>query len=375
MGVQRRTGRGAPARRGRLAGAASGRLPDRGGARRALSRAAGGLAGDRRTAAPRRARERRHQARHRQAQGRRPRRGAVRVARGAGRHGASLPRLGGDRRVGYVDAAEPARRRRAPRGRRARPVRADRLRDPGRAGRRPRALCGAAGARGRQRSFGVQRDPRSRRAARVRSGDGDRVGDPRRSARAQVRRRRRRRAPRARRAGDRCPRPRRGRRGRAPQRLRDAGARRARRATRRGGRRAPGGRRRGDRGHRLPARPLAARRVAAGSRRSRRGAAQAGTADRSEPALLRHRAPARRRRALTPRPRRLHGRHEELRPRADVPHAHGLRAGPLDRRRAGRATGSPRAGSSSSCPRPASATAQRRTRPVLSRPHGRRPRG
>ena len=72
------------------------------------------------------------------------------------------------------------------------------------------------------------------------------------------------------------------------------------------------------------------------------------------------RAAARRRRALAPRRRRLHGRHEELRPRADVPAAHRLRAGRARSSPRSPATGRPRAASSSCCPRPASATARPR---------------
>ena len=61
--------------------------------------------------------------------------------------------------------------------------------------------------------------------------------------------------------------------------------------------------------------------------------AGAGAADRSQRAQLRHRAPARRARTGTARARLLLRRHEILRPRADVPDADRLRAGPLDRRR------------------------------------------
>ena len=66
--------------------------------------------------------------------------------------------------------------------------------------------------------------------------------------------------------------------------------------------------------------------------------------DRSQRALLRHGAPARRRSSSRhPEPRLLHRRHEELRPRADVPAAHRLRAGALDRRRPRRRLGGRRA--------------------------------
>ena len=98
--------------------------------------------------------------------------------------------------------------------------------------------------------------------------------------------------------------------------------------------------RRGDRGHRLPARPLAA----LGELRldlDDRVEAPRALAPLIDPNLhscgsvpphgvdeLSH-----------PDERRLRCRHEELRPRADVPAAHRLRAGPLGRRRAGRRLG------------------------------------
>ena len=209
------------ARRGRLDAPGRRRLPDRRRDRRALPRAAGEPAGDRAGAAPRRARDRRDASWDRQAQGRRPRGGAVRAGRRGGRRGAALPRLGGDRRVGDVDAAEPARRGRAARPRRARGGRPDRVRDPGRARRRPRALRRPAGARGRQRPLGVQRDPRPRHAARLRARHRDRLGDPRRRARPQVRRRGRRPAAGPRRPRRHRPRARRRRLGRARRRLPD----------------------------------------------------------------------------------------------------------------------------------------------------------
>ena len=106
-----------------------------------------------------------------------------------------------------------------------------------------------------------------------------------------------------------------------------------RRADRARRRRARAGGRRGDRHDGLPPRPVRAERAAPRSRRPRRGAARARSADRPQRALLRHGPAARRRRALPPRRGRLRGRHEELRPCADVPPAHGLRAGPLGRRR------------------------------------------
>ena len=128
-------------------------------------------------------------------------------------------------------------------------------------------------------------------------------------------------------------RPGRRRRRRARGGLPDARRLRARRQAGARRRRARARRRRGDRRDRLPPGPDAAGRAAAGSRRSRRGGPRARSADRSEPALLRLRPAARRRRALAPRRRRVHGRHEELRPRADLPAAHRIRAGALGRRR------------------------------------------
>ncbi len=259
----------------------------------------GGTAGDRAGAAPRRARGRGYPPRHRQAQGRRPRGRAVR-ARGRGaRRGAALPRLGGDRRVGHVDAPESARRRWRARPGRARGGRPDRVRHPGRARRRSRALRRPARARRRQRPLGVQRHPRPRHAARLRArrrrscgrsaarrperkygGGGDDQLPARGALGATVRSARRRRLGRA---GRRLP---------DPPRL----ARRRPRGRGRRGRRDHG--RRDHRRDRLPPRPVAARRAAARPRRSRRGGAGARSADRPEPALLRLGAAARRRRAL-----------------------------------------------------------------------------
>ena len=101
-----------------------------------------------------------------------------------GRRGASVPGARGDRRFRHLDTAEPAGRRRRARGRRARARRPHRLRHPRRARRRAGALRGQARARRRQRPFRLQRDPRPRHAARHRAGHRDRVGDPRRRARA-----------------------------------------------------------------------------------------------------------------------------------------------------------------------------------------------
>ena len=217
VGVQRRPGRRRTACGCRLGGAAGGRVSDRVGHRRALPRAARGAAGDRAGAAPRCARDRRDAARDRQAQGRRSRRRAVRAGRRGARRGAAVPGVGGDRRVGHVDAAEPARGGRRAGARRAGRRRPDLLRDPGCARRRSCALRGPARAGRGQRPLGVQRDPRSRHASRLGACDGDRVGDPRLGARPQVRRRRRRpaaRAGRARRGGSRARRRRLGRAGR-----------------------------------------------------------------------------------------------------------------------------------------------------------------
>ena len=83
----------------------------------------------------------------------------------------ALSRARRHRRVGHMDATEPARRRRPARRGRARARRPHRLRDPGRPRRRPRALRGPARAGGRQRPLGPQRPPRPRRAARARAGD------------------------------------------------------------------------------------------------------------------------------------------------------------------------------------------------------------
>ena len=215
-----------------------------------------------------------------------------------------------------------------------------RLRHPGRPRRRPRPLRRPSRAGGRQRPLGPQRHPRPRRAARATSRDteivwairGAELGTSLGGG-----------------AADQLPA--RGALGRAVRRLLDDGAielvtgfqtegvgRDGDRAG--GGRRSSGaGRRRGHRGDRLPARSGAAGRAAPGARRSRRGAARAGAADRPQRALVRVGAAARRRRALAPRRRRLRCRDEELRARADLPAAHRLRAGPLGRGGAGRRLG------------------------------------
>ena len=96
---------------------------------------------------------------------------------------------------------------------------------------------------------------------------------------------------------------------------------------------------RSSRAHRFRPDLALLRRAAAGPRRSRRGAARAGAADRPQRALVRVGPAARRRRALAPRRRRLRCRDEELRPGADLPAAHRLRAGPLGRRGPGRRLG------------------------------------
>ncbi|GAA3124753.1 hypothetical protein GCM10020254_85030 [Streptomyces goshikiensis] len=63
-----------------------------------------------------------------------------------------------------------------------------------------------------------------------------------------------------------------------------------------------------------------------------RGAHRARAADRPQPALVRHRLPARRGRAVPPREGPLPRRHEVVRPRPDLPRDDRLRAGPLHRR-------------------------------------------
>ena len=73
---------------------------------------------------------------------------------------------------------------------------------------------------------------------------------------------------------------------------------------------------------------------------------RAGAADRPERPQLRHRAAARRERAGASRAGLLHRRHEELRPRADVPAADRLRAGALGGGRAGGRLGGGARGSS-----------------------------
>ncbi len=74
-----------------------------------------------------------------------------------------------------------------------------------------------------------------------------------------------------------------------------------------------------------------------------RGARRARTADRSQRALLRHRAPAWRARTAAGRSWLLPRRHEILRPGANLPHDHRLRTGALDRCRYRRRQGSGRA--------------------------------
>ena len=88
-------------------------------------------------------------------------------------------------------------------------------------GARPGALRRPARAGRRQRPLRLQRDPRPRDAARLRAGDRDRVGDPRRRPGPQVRRRRRRPAAGARRARRGGARAGRRRLGRARRRLPD----------------------------------------------------------------------------------------------------------------------------------------------------------
>ena len=198
-------------------------LPDGQRDRRALPRAAGRDARDRSDAAPRRSRGRRDTRRDRQAQGRRPRRArrsswsstSTAWSAGTSPTPSSTPRAPGRARTRSAPAAcrRPAS---------APTPTASRYGIPD--------VLGAARARyaGKrvlvvgQRPLGLQRDPRPGRAARLRAGDADRVGDPRRRARPQVRRWRRRPAPGPRRARRRGPRPGRRRRRRARGGLPDA---------------------------------------------------------------------------------------------------------------------------------------------------------
>ena len=144
-------------------------------------------------------------ARDRQAQGRRPRRGAVRAGRRGGRRrsaaylaDAVIDASGTWTRPNPLGAGGlPAAGERAAR-------RPHRLRHPGRARRRPRALRGQA--RRWSSAAATRRSTRSSTWSRCAtpSRRRDRVGDPRRRARPQVRRRRRR--PAARRAARSAPR-------------------------------------------------------------------------------------------------------------------------------------------------------------------------
>ena len=249
----------------------------------------------------------RHPRRDRQAQGRRSRRGAVRAdRRPATAPSSGVPRPRGDRRLRHLDAA---RTRSAPAAcpPRASARTADRIAYgiPDVLGARPRPLRRQARAGRRQRALGVQRDPRPRRAARLRAGHRDRLGDPRRRRPA---------ASTAAAATTSCPRAARSARPSAAcsttARSRSSPASRPARVAERDGRLvlADGdralGRRRGDRRRpaSAPTSSLLAR-AAARPRRPRRGAARARSADRPEPALLRLGAAARRRRALPPRRR------------------------------------------------------------------------
>ena len=124
---------------------------------------------------------RRHPGGHRQAQGRRSRRRAVRARRRERRRGAALPGERGDRRLGHLDAAEPARRRRTARRRRARARRPHRLRHPRRARRdraraTPASACVVVGSG--HSAFNAILDLVALRE--LRAGDADRLGDPRR---------------------------------------------------------------------------------------------------------------------------------------------------------------------------------------------------
>ena len=97
--------------------------------------------------------------------------------------------------------------------------------------------------------------------------------------------------------------------------------------------------------------------VRAAARSGDRSARCAGAADRSERALLRHGAPARRARTRAGRSRLLPRRHQVLRPCADLSDDHRLRTGPLDRGRHRRRQGGRSAGRARACRRPASARA------------------
>ena len=95
------------------------------------------------------------------------------------------------------------------------------------------------------------------------------------------------------------------------------------------------GRGRGRGGHGLPSGSRHAARATPGDRSDRRVPNGAGLRHRPQCPLLWHGAAARRGRTAPARARLLLGGHEELRSRAELPHAHGLRAGALHRLRAG----------------------------------------
>ena len=337
LGVQRRPRRRRAAGGRRLGGARPPRrLPDRRRDRRALPRAARRAAGDRdacRYGARVTAVTRAGSTSSRTPAATRRRSSCVVDSR---RRRAARARPRGDRRVGHVDAAQPARRRR--RARRGRARSADRIaygipdvlgRDRERyAGKRVLVVGSGHSA------FNVLLDLVELRDAEP---DTEIVwAVRRRRAGPQVRRRRRRPAARARRARRR---PSAGSSTTAPSSWSPASTPAAIADARR-----PAGGRATARASSSPTRwspPPASAPTSSLLGELRldlddrvEAAARARAADRPERALLRLGAAARRRRALPPRRGLLRRRHEELRPRADLPAAHRLRAGPLGRRRA-----------------------------------------
>ena len=97
--------------------------------------------------------------------------------------------------------------------------------------------------------------------------------------------------------------------------------------------RTPCRRRRTDRCDRLPSRPVLPERGSPASGSGDRGAHRAGASDRSERTQLRYGSAAWCPRARAGRQRPVSCRHQELRPRADLPHDYWLRTGTFDRSR------------------------------------------
>ena len=306
LGVQHRPRGGRPARGRRLDGAARPSVPDRRRDRRALPRAAGRAAGDRRPAGARRARHRGH-APAGSTSSRTPGREQAPFELHASTTAAIEQRVRcprGDRRLRDLDAPQPARRRRRAR-RRASALDRERIfyGIPDVLGADRDALRRQARPRRRQRPLGLQRAARPRRAAPSRRRPPRSRGPcaatrPATSSAAA--------------SADQLP-----ERGA----LGDDGARGSSRRpapsqlvtgfqTRSVGapRRADHVIGDGERELGRPTRSIAttgfrpdlsrARRAAARPRRPRRGAARARAADRPQRALLRHRPAARRRRAL-----------------------------------------------------------------------------